>query len=1123
MEENKDENNSIKKTAPNFPKEKSLSPVTLRDMILFKEDILKEMKIYESQTNISILKNFEKYNKLLEECNDKLYNYQRDNALFMRQLSFIEEKNKIMSLIEENNAEIKNKLMVNDFHIKNCQKELDDSCFKYDKVIVDNLLIPGLVGKGCKFLYFKEYINDIQSQINNAISQNKQNANNLNANKTTMDGQIKQLNTKIKKIEYDSKQFTTEKAIFLDNKYNQIIETLNNTITNITGEYFKSNIELKNKITEVKNIASSLIEENRKINLTTLVEFEKIKKKFKKIKKSIVELSALLTQGAAYTGKGKYNRNIANNRQLIIQQFNSMIIGLMKDVTKEKTELNNEINNVLFPKKKVGSLIKKYIEGKIHAEDTKYEEKEKNKRFGNNRPYFDIVNRQSANKKKIESFGKNEDLIINSSKLVTDVNKMGNNNKTFNRRLSVEFKDNENKNNVETINNIGTGLKLKNIFDDNNKGSQIHIIKEEKNNKSKSSNDSIFDDSDDDINIEENDNIIRNKIYSKYYNDKSNILNLKTETSPPKNDKRKLFFRAATSNFDNKIFNNNLRNSNNGDNFKLLLKAQESVTRKYEKKATLKTENQSKSIDKNKKDEIKNLYKNETPEIKIIKENKDQNYEKNKTEAIDYKTIEIIKSEKKTIFDINKKEGDKNEDYNNNKNTDNNIKNMDNNIKKIDNNNKNMDNNKKNLDNNKNIVNNNNKNIDNNSKNIDNNSKNIDNNNNKNIDNNNKNIDNNNKNADKNYKNADNNYKNIENNNKNIDNSNKNADNNNKNIDNSNKNADINNKNIDNSNKNADINNKNIDNSNKNTNINNKNIDNSNKNVDNNNKNIDNSNKNADINNKNIDNNNNDNEEKEEETKKKIEDTNKDFNEEYIKTINIKKEEKSIINNEKQNKTIINDYTSPISIRSKNLIQVKSNIPKPRLTQTSKISRIPKNNFSPEGVMLKFSKNSNSTNKNSNNITTKKENILSFNGNFNNKLLNSTNHNPIHDNINTHNNNYNKNNRINSTNKKRPLSIMSSCQTRPVSKYRIKKNYQIFDEDIFINRNAIKTLNYCRDEDIIDKPLIINQTDFKVDNLKGSLENKLLELEYFTKRKFDELVKEIKNFIPIHFNAYIKE
>ena len=89
--------------------------------------------------------------------------------------------------------------------------------------------------------------------------------------------------------------------------------------------------------------------------------------------------------------------------------------------------------------------------------------------------------------------------------------------------------------------------------------------------------------------------------------------------------------------------------------------------------------------------------------------------------------------------------------------------------------------------------------------------------------------------------------------------------------------------------------------------------------------------------------------------------------------------------------------------------------------------------------------------------------------------------------------------------------------------FRIKQIHNLFNEDIFVNKDDIKKLNYYKDKDIKDKPLLVNQENFKVDNSKGTIEYKLIELEYFTKKKFDELVKEIKNCIPIHFNAYVKE
>ena len=242
--------------------------------------------------------------------------------------------------------------------------------------------------------------------------------NNLIAHKSTYENQIRQMNTKIKKLELDSKQFTNEKFIALDNKFTQMIDTLNSQLTTVMTEYHKSNIELKDKVSEVKTIGSYIVEENRKINIKTLNEFEKMKKYMQKMKKNVVELSTLLTTGGSYSVTGKFNKNIANNREKIIQQFNNMIIGLMRDVTKDSAEFNNEINNVFFPKKKnVGSLIKQYIKGNIKAEDTKFmEEKNKKlKKYGFNKKNTTInIDFRSSARKKVSSLPKNEDLKLNS-------------------------------------------------------------------------------------------------------------------------------------------------------------------------------------------------------------------------------------------------------------------------------------------------------------------------------------------------------------------------------------------------------------------------------------------------------------------------------------------------------------------------------------------------------------------------------------------------------------------------------------------------------------------------------------------------------------------------------------
>ena len=102
-----------------------------------------------------------------------------------------------------------------------------------------------------------------------------------------------------------------------------------------------------------------------------------------------------------------------------------------------------------------------------------------------------------------------------------------------------------------------------------------------------------------------------------------------------------------------------------------------------------------------------------------------------------------------------------------------------------------------------------------------------------------------------------------------------------------------------------------------------------------------------------------------------------------------------------------------------------------------------------------------------------------------------------------------------------PLVLKTDAKKKS-KKFELEKiNIIKDDKDIYLSRDSIRNARYVKDEDIIDQPLLLDMNVFKIDQKKGSLENRLIELEYFTKKKLDELVREIKIYIPIHFNSYI--
>ena len=957
MEANNDKIDKEITSLKNIPNDKLLNQVTLRDLILFKEDILKEMRQNFSNIRTSLS---DKFKKFVEDANEKLPIDLSENSQFMKRIKFIEEKNKILSTLTEKETILNEKIMVNDLHINNCQKDLNDAIFKYDRAILNNLLIPGLVGQGCKFLNFRDYMADIQGQINNAFSKLDLNGNNIYKNKKSLEDEINKANTKIKNLEYDSKQFTFEKFLELESKIKQELQTFNNNIVEITGEFYKNKVELKNQIESLKNAQKLTTEENRRINYQTLTEFEKIQKGFKYMKKTIIDLGKLLMLSDK---RSKINKNFAVNKQSIIEEFNNMMLGIVKDIKRESTNSQPKevINQKSQPKKQVKSVIKQYIEGKIQADQTNHgdtEKKERKKKNDSKDKESEEFQIRKSIKRKSYIINKDED--FNSSRLNNNNNKVGisfEKYKKFSRHASVEYREINKTNSLGSNNNESDSKKNNNnALGETNKSRHFGIIKEKKNIISGSNSNILFSDLEEDfknLKLHEQENILNYKAFEnkKFIDEDNSFLN--TENSFKKFNTNKKFFRAITTNYDINKPKNLEATNQNPEKFKLLLKAQENLKKKILEKQNPKKDNVSGQTIENKLNQNK---------INLI------NQDKYSDKKLNYA------QEKLSINSLNEiNNQDKSNIENRNELTINSI----NNEKKINNNNYKSPTIKERIE--------------------------------------------------------------------------------------------IKGK--------PNIKNEKI------LNLNNENLNNVEKKEINN------------INKENIDNRNNRNNKINEENKKQI-----------LERINIFPKEKSLLNYKLKDNLENNSLTEKNN-RYKNKINNYNNS-RAHYEYKLKSSVSRNKNLSPENDKSKLVK-----------IENNKENIrreINLSANVKNK----------HHNIITKYStqfNENKNHIVNLKTVNQPVHIMKESQTKYNNKFRIQRSYNLLNEDIFVNKEDMKKINYYKDKDIIDKPLLANQLNFRVDNIKGTLENKLLELEYFTKKKFDELVREIKNFIPIHFNSYVRE
>ena len=408
----------------------SLHQVSLQDLIRFKEELLKDLRDYKTKISNNINTEFEKYNILLDKSKRNLNLYEKEKSSFMSKIDFVEEKEKLFFEVTNRINEFRNQVMINQVHISAGRKDIDSSCFKYDKIISDNLLVPGLIGKSCKFGDLKEYILFNKEEINNALLANRQAGNDLNLLRKKIDTNTGQINTKLKSLEYRLTNFIISKYNEISHKFEGLYEELNKRMNTLTHELHSNLEERNNELARLKNF---VFEENGKAieNVKTIkgevqTEFNNMKKNFKDIKKNIINLTNLLM-----------GRNFNQNKQLVINSFNNMMVELFREFNlapkvNPHMSLHNNISPPLIRKNTIKpaatSYIKQYIEGKISSDETKFiHESVSLKRKKSFQLNENNVNKQNNDNNNNQSNNVNIKVnkLINNDKLILTENKNG--------------------------------------------------------------------------------------------------------------------------------------------------------------------------------------------------------------------------------------------------------------------------------------------------------------------------------------------------------------------------------------------------------------------------------------------------------------------------------------------------------------------------------------------------------------------------------------------------------------------------------------------------------------------------------------------------------------------------
>ncbi len=208
------------------------------------DELLGIIKKLENKLNAKIEFISSEQNHKIEEIENKI---KTSNLKFDHYIESQEEhKIKIEKIDDLLKFQKKAKESITAFDIKinNLTKDLENIKFKYDKLFMDNLTIPGIIGDYCKYKSIRDYIeNNIKEMAN--LNKNKEKSDlDFNEYKIKLESLINQFSISIKQFSSQQIQLVNEAKEEIKNKIDFEINIINEKIQDIRVENIKTGKKL---------------------------------------------------------------------------------------------------------------------------------------------------------------------------------------------------------------------------------------------------------------------------------------------------------------------------------------------------------------------------------------------------------------------------------------------------------------------------------------------------------------------------------------------------------------------------------------------------------------------------------------------------------------------------------------------------------------------------------------------------------------------------------------------------------------------------------------------------------------------------------------------------------------
>ena len=333
------------------------------DILYFKDEILKDIKKFE-------IKLGQKIDIQVANTKNKLDEYEIKIATMVQKINNLANQISTNTSLKEKvdeiygfKAKVQQDKMVQEIRVDTIAKDLKDAINKYDAILSDSVLYPGVIGMGCKFPGFHDLIDFVLTSLNQLTLAKDKNLVDIKNMKKKYDNNFLNIKTQLESSNKDIKGVNKKVFDLFDEKFKILEEENVKKFVDVQMNNNKYAIELQNKadklVESYKNVEKIRldIEDKLKYEVDRVVNMpNEFNKKFSKIKEELNNIKIEFLELSDFVKNNKFETKSSEKGEDSKRGKNA------------DKKINNKGDKFKIKKPKGVSLLKQYIKGEITFE-----------------------------------------------------------------------------------------------------------------------------------------------------------------------------------------------------------------------------------------------------------------------------------------------------------------------------------------------------------------------------------------------------------------------------------------------------------------------------------------------------------------------------------------------------------------------------------------------------------------------------------------------------------------------------------------------------------------------------------------------------------------------------------